>query len=148
VAALEVLLGTWTGAGHGSYPTIEEFDYEETVTFDHVGKPFLTYAQRTSHATEGRPLHCESGYWRVAGRDRVEVILAHPTGITEISEGTFDGRVARLRSSSVGLSASAKQVVALERDLLVAGDRLSYDLRMAAVGQPMTHHLHAVLHRC
>ena len=53
VAALGGLPGTWSGRGHGSYPTIEALDFEETVTFAHVGKPFLSYSQRTKHAVGG-----------------------------------------------------------------------------------------------
>lgn len=155
LAALAPLLGTWSGSGAGEYPTIEPFGYLEEVTFGHVGKPFLTYGQRTRASAQGsedgRPLHAETGYVRVPSPGRVEWVLAHPTGITEIQEGTL--RTERgvlemeLSATTIGLSASAKDVTALARSVRVDGDVITYTVRMGAVGQPLRHHLAATLHR-
>lgn len=151
IAVLAPLLGTWTGEGAGGYPTIEPFGYLEEVTFGHTGKPFLTYSQRTRATDDGRPLHAETGYVRVPTPGRIEFVIVHPTGVTEIDEGTLSAQGTALAieadSTSVGLTSSAKEVTALSRSIHVADDELTYTLLMAAVGVPLVRHLTATLHR-
>ena len=144
---LAVLIGTWSGPGRGEYPTIEPFDYEETVTFSHVGKPFLAYSQRTLSGGDARPLHSEVGFWRLPRPGLVEVVLSHPTGIAEVTEGRLEGRQLSLRSTSVSRTGTALEVLAIERHFEFDDSVLRYSLAMAAMGQPMTHHLAAELHR-
>src|SRR5271163_1040402 len=149
--ALAPLLGSWAGQGAGKYPTIQPFEYLEEVVFSHVGKPFLAYAQKTRGEADGKPLHAETGYLRVPRPGHVELVLAHPNGITEIEVGTYSvtGDVIELEMSStaIGLAPTAKEVTALGRSFRIDGDELSYSVRMGAVGQPLQDHLAAVLHR-
>jgi len=149
-APLVGLLGTWRGRGSGEYPTIESFEYVEEVTFAHVGKPFLAYGQKTRDAGDDRPLHTEAGYWRPVASDRLEIVLSHPTGVAEILEGsivTGSLTVFDLHTTSVSLTSTAKDVTELHRHFELEGDVLRYRVAMAAVGEPLTHHLEAVLHR-
>jgi hypothetical protein len=141
------LLGTWSGRGQGEYPTIARFQYEETVNFSHVGKPFLIYSQRTRHLDDGRPLHAEVGFLRLPRRGWVELIVSHPTGIAEIAEGTVEGSTMKLASTAVAKSSSAKEVTCVMREFVFTEAILRYTLSMAAVGQPLTHHLAAELKR-
>jgi hypothetical protein len=149
--ALAPLLGVWEGRGSGKYPTVEPFDYVEEVVFSHVGKPFLVYGQKTRAATDGKPLHAETGYLRAPQPGHVEMVLAHPSGITEIEVGTYTAAGTTIEldmtTSNVGLTPTAKEVTALGRHFRLDGDELSYSLQMGAVGQPLQHHLAAVLHR-
>jgi hypothetical protein len=147
VAPLSFLLGRWAGEGEGSYPTIEPFGYGEEITLSHVGKPYLAYAQRSWSLDDGRPLHAETGYWRCPSPTHVELVVAHPTGVVEVSEGPLSTTSLVLSSTTMARTGSAKEVTAVVRHIAVDEDRLGYDLDMAAVGVTLTTHLRAVLHR-
>lgn len=143
------LIGSWRGPGRGEYPTIAPFEYTEELIFTDVGKPFLVYRQRT-WSPRGDAMHTETGYLRVSGDGAVELILAQPTGQTELAEGPLvtepGGFGAELHSRMVN-AASAKTVEATIRRIGLAGDRLTTTFAMAAVGIPMTHHLSSALLR-
>jgi hypothetical protein len=150
LAALVGLMGRWEGEGAGEYPTIPPFRYRETVTLSHVGKPFLAYNQRTVNLATGLPAHAEAGYWRPVGDRGLEVVMAHPTGIVEAAEGTVTPTSSGLRIelvSSVIRTPAAKEVSVVERRFELNHDVLRYDVSMAAVGQPLQHHLAAELFR-
>lgn len=173
VEPLGFLLGVWAGEGEGRYPTIEAFHYGEELHFSHNGKAFVGYTQRTWDLGDDHLLHSETGYWRVTPEGRIELVLAHPTGVVEVSEGTLHtsgsdrgsrgdlpGEVApgprhagsllreiSLASRFVGLTSSAKSVTALARTIQVAGSEMRSSLDMAAMGHPFQPHLHSVLER-
>jgi hypothetical protein len=147
LAPLAFLIGTWRGEGVGGYPTMESFRYGEEVTFRHNGKPFLAYTQRTWSLDDDRPLHSETGYWRPQPDGRVEVVLAHPTGVVEIYYGTVDGERIEIATDVVARTTSAKEVTALKRLYGLVSGKLMYAVDMAAVGQSMQSHLSATLDR-
>ncbi len=147
IAHLSNLIGTWRGTGAGEYPTIESFRYVEEVTIGHVGKPFLAYSQKTRHAETDHPLHAEQGYFRPVGLDQLELVVAQPSGIVEVHEGTIDGGEIELASVIVATSSTAKEVTTVRRCLTVDGDTMRYEVDMGAVGQPLQHHLRAELSR-
>lgn len=159
LARLSSFVGTWRGEGSGSYPGVSPFSYVEEIVLGHVGKPFLTYSQRTRSTSDGSPMHAEVGYLRMPAGDRCELVLAHPTGVTEIAEGPVtigaDGSVLiEVHSTAIGLTSSAKEVTALARRWQLvpsttdpSDDRIEYTVDMAAVGHPLQHHLSAELRR-
>lgn len=151
LAPLTFLLGNWEGAGVGGYPTIESFRFGQEVSFTHIGKPYLIYNSRTWRLDDegnlGAPLARESGYWRVQPGGRVELILAHPTGIAEIYVGEVTGTRVELRTDVVTRTETAKEYTAGHRLYGLIGEDLGYAYDMAAMGQSLQSHLSAQLKR-
>lgn len=151
LVALQPLLGRWSGRGFGRYSTIESFDYVEEAIFSQVGKPFLAYVQKTKTVADAKPLHAETGYLRAPQPGSLELVLAHPSGITEIAVGSYSMSAGvmeiELSATAIGLTPTAKKVTSLSRYFRIEGDQLSYSLRMGAVGEPCQDHLTAVLYR-
>lgn len=147
VAHLGFLLGSWKGKGSGGYATLDDFSYLEVATFTHVGKPFLSYVQRTVDASTGAPLHAETGYLRPAGADAAELIIAQPSGVMEVHDVRVEGSTLTAESSQVITTPTAKDVSGVRRIVTVRGNDMHYELHMAAVGQPDALHLEAVLSR-
>jgi len=159
LAPLSFLLGRWEGVGKGDYPTIEAFDFIQELTFTHNGKPFLIYNSRSwllSHdqdgqRVKGRPLGMETGFWRPQPGGQVEVLLTHPTGITEIYLGEVSGTRVEMATDAVARTETAKPYSAGKRlyglvDSQRPGEKdLAYAFDMAAMGQPLQPHLWARL---
>jgi THAP4-like, heme-binding beta-barrel domain len=156
---LAFLLGDWAGVGLGQYPTIEDFRFGQEVNFSYVpGKPFLEYRSRSwlidEDGAKVRPLGTETGYWRPGARlsdgrpgIELEVVLSHPTGITEIWLGELSGGKIEMRTDAVARTSTAKEYSAGQRLYGLVKSDLYWTFDMAAMGQPMTNHLAAQLKR-
>ena len=151
LAPLRFLLGRWEGAGVGGYPTIDSFQFGQELSFSHNGKPYLIYVSRSwlldAEGKPVRPLAREAGFWRPQPENGVEVVLAHPTGITEIYLGEVSGTKIELATDLVARTSSAKEVSAGRRLYGMVGGDLAYAYDMAAVGQQLQPHLSAQLKR-
>ncbi|MEV7892096.1 FABP family protein [Streptomyces sp. NPDC002817] len=146
-------LGTWHGRGQGEYPTLAaDFTYAQEVTFSHDGRPFLHYEARAwlldGDGAPLRPAARESGWWRLQPDGRVEALITQPTGIAEIAVGQAADGAVDLSTHDVALTPTAKDVTATRRRYtLTDGDTLTFLHDLAAVGQPLQHHLSASLRR-
>ncbi len=150
-APLAWLLGTWRGNGHGDYPTIEKFQFGQELIFTHDGRPFFHYFSRSwiidEKGEKVREGALETGFLRARPEGRVELVLAHHSGIVEIWYGQAEGGKVEMRTAGVSFTESAKEVTGghrlygnVEGDLLYAYD-------MEAVGQELQPHLWARLKR-
>lgn len=144
---LAMLLGTWRGSGRGFYPTISDFEYAEEVVFGHVGKPFLTYNQRTWDPATAAPMHAETGFWRCKKDGAIEVLLVHPFGLAEVSTGRAEGERVSFSTIAAVPVPSAKSVSEVTRSLTVSSGVLTYEISMAAVGEPLQAHLQGRLEK-
>ncbi|KAA1421448.1 FABP family protein [Nocardioides humilatus] len=145
------MLGTWRGNGHGDYPTIEKFQFGQELIFQQDGRPFFHYMARAwvidDEGNKVRDAAQETGFIRARGEGRLEMVLAHNTGMSEIWYGRAEGGKVELHTAGVGFTESAKEVTAGHRMYgNVEGDLL-YAFDMAAAEQELQPHLWARLQR-
>jgi hypothetical protein len=143
---LAFLLGTWRGDGEGIYPGVAPFRYTEELAFEHVGDVFLLVTE-SSWTPDGVPLHFERGTLRLVGDGGVDLTLAHPIGVAEVSEGTVEGTTVDLASTAIVRTSSGSPVTEIVRRYRREGERLSYEVDMAMDGVARTFHVRANLGR-
>lgn len=145
----EALSGQWVGSGQGGYPTIDSFDYRETLEFtqrdDH---PALHYDQRTwRQADEGEvPSHWETGLLMLSSDGSALLHNAQPDR-TEVMLGTWvstrEGWEIRLLSTGY---AGDGRMVRSTRNIAVRPGSLTYVMEMETISVPiLTRHLTASL---
>ena len=145
------MLGKWAGSGHGDYPTIEKFQFGQELIFTHDGRPFFHYMARSWILDEAgefvRDAAMESGFLRCRPEGKVEFLLSHSSGVSEVWYGQAGEGKVELHTAGVSYTESAKEVTGgtrmygnVEGDLLYAYD-------MQAVGQELQPHLWARLKR-
>lgn len=153
------LLGAWRGIGKGGYPGSGDFTFEQEVVFSNDGRPFLIYNSRSwvlnDEGERIKPGAMESGFWRPQPNNEVEVLITHPTGISEMYQGTvtvtgienaeITGARAELKTDAVMRTATAKEVNSGTRLYGLVNGELMWVYEMAAMGQSLQPHLSARL---
>lgn len=159
LASLSWLLGSWAGVGLGQYPTIEDFRFFQEITFATDGRPFIGFHSRSwlidAEGERIRQSASEVGYIRPAANDEVEMLITHPTGITELYLGTvtvtglenarITGARMELATDGVMRTGSAKPVMGGTRLYGLVNGELMWTHDMAAMDQPLQNHLAARL---
>lgn len=142
---LEFLIGTWQSIrARGHYPTISDFSYNETITFEEIGQPLLNF-KSVSKVGE-RPMHLESGFLKInPGTCKLSFLVAHNFGICSIEEGSVDGTCITLESKEITRTSSAKEpnVTKLKRTMkIIEGGKLEIRTDMATLKtEELTNHL-------
>jgi len=150
------MLGKWGGQGHGAYPTIESFQFEQELIFTHDGRPFFHYFARAwiidDEGEKVRDAALETGFVRCkpgaqAGESQIEFLLTHNTGFAEVYYGTAGEAKLEIATDAIARTATAKDYAAGKRLYgYVEGDLL-YAYDMAAMGQALQPHTWARLQR-
>ena len=150
---LRLLIGEWSGTGRGEFPTIEPFEYLETISFAGDHRPFLHYEQRTQRRSAGQteyvPSHWESGFLRLLPDGEAELVNTQSSGRLERLTGSFErtatGLILRLQSTAF---LNDPRMVETSRTITVDGNSMHYTQNMYTTAVPgPAHHVEARLRR-
>lgn len=150
----DLLEGTWQGEGQGGYPTIDPFDYRETLVFTRKNDSTLAYDQRTEkrmdRTDEYIPSHWENGFISVLENGDLELVNAQSGGRGEVLTGhhiEVVGPIIRLYFVSKTLM-NDERMVSTARRFELDGDQLHYEMEMSTSKiDKLTQHLAITLER-
>jgi len=142
---IEFLIGSWQSIrAKGQFPNINDFNYEETITFESIGQPVLNF--KSISKIGERPMHLESGFLKIKpGTNELSFLVSHNFGICSIEEGIVDGTSVVLKSTDIIRISSSKgpHVTMLRRTYkLTDSNQLEIRTDMATSAVPeLTNHL-------
>jgi len=137
--ALAWMIGRWEGNGHGADLDGKEFEYGQTIEFNHNGGDFLHYLSQLYEVDEKgtavRPLMMESGFWRPQPDGSIEAVMCSPEGWSEVWAGKITGAKIEMVTDAVMRTATAEVEYTggqrlygnVEGDLLWTFDRATTD---------------------
>jgi hypothetical protein len=151
VYPLAWLVGQWKGTGVVEYPEIPRAVFEQTVTFDHDGGPYLSYASTLTLVSDdgpGQVWSAETGYWRVApsapedvelkeGQAPLEVLVADAAGVMSLYLGAVGNGRVDLATDLVARTATAAEVAGATRMYGLVKGRLLWAWDLAAFGNDL-----------
>ena len=149
---LSLLKGTWAGQGRGEYPTVQSFDYRETLTFTRRDEKTLAYEERAQKRYDGQTdwlvSHGESGFLRILENGELELTSAQ-IGRNEVLVGTVLSLDAVIRIHFVSKTiTNDPRMVASARTFELEGNVLRYEMEMHTTKvNRLTPHLKITLQR-
>lgn len=155
VELLKKLIGTWEGEGICQYPpNVPVTPYLEQLTIRQAAKPTVfEYRSSTQHATTGNTLHVETGFIRCPpNTNLVEMVVSHPFGLAEISEGSVkNGSMELDTSDGKGIirvsTTKGNRTTQLVRRYKLVDDCLEFSMDMATNVHDLQNHLVSRLKR-
>jgi len=148
-----LLEGTWEGEGRGQYPTINSFDYRETLIFTRRDEKTLAYEQRAQKRYDGQTeyleSHWENGFIRILEKDELELVNTQSGGRGEVLVGRIETLATLLRIHFVSKAfTNDPRMVSSARTFELEGDTLRYEMEMQTTEvHRLTHHLKITLQR-
>lgn len=162
VYPLAWIVGRWEGVGVLDYPGIERADFRNTVTIDHDGGPYLSYASTITlmgpDGEDGQIWSTESGFWRVSpdvpegvelteGQRPIELVVADAAGSVALYVGAVGNGRIDLGTDLMARTASAPDIGGATRLYGNVGGDLLWAWDLAAFGHDLQSYASARLSR-
>ena len=159
---LTLLLGTWKGKGRGSFPTVEDFEYEDQLLFRvfdgaFESEPLIHFEERAWTIEDGTQVfkHSETGYFKPTNDGRIRFYVCHNTGRIEVFFGSCDQLDLETQSFKIAFKSETvlndegiKTVQSSNRVLELKNDQLTIEMSMSTEDvEESTRHLWVELER-